>query len=483
MTAVIALWLALAAPAAAGEPPRYTLDNGLTVYLDPQPGGPSVAAVVAVRVVDLDETPETSGAAHMLEHMLFTETERWDRFEVKDVIESRGGDWNGLTNLERTLYYAHLSASELPTAVEWLSQVVFHPTLPADQLDREREVVFQERWGRYGWLVNTLDAWGFGYELDLAVRRALFPGWGLDQRTAGEDASLEEMSLATLRSFYERYYVPANAALVLSGGFDPDEASALIAEHFGALSAADPPPPRSPPDPGAGPSEVVVRGPLATDQSSLRVGARTAGLAHPDTPALEVLAQLMEKQLTEVLRYEQGLVYGISVWNTAFADTGYLTIKTRSEGRNLPEIQEEIDRQLAALAAGEVDPVKAEKARAAVIGVQALEHESSLAKARWLAEWLLVLSPDAPVPGLSDGLAAVTPDDVARVARDYLTPERRFSAVHEPAVTVATARWLAPLMIAMGFWLGLRRARSRRELRALRAERARSMAEGISPGG
>jgi predicted Zn-dependent peptidase len=116
-----------------------------------------------------------NGVSHFVEHMLFVGTERWSEDEIKDIITRRGGRWNGWTGEETTTYFVQISAQDLNIALDWLAQVVFHPTFPADKIGKERQVIFQERLGRYGWLINTLDSWGFGYELDRNVRRALFP--------------------------------------------------------------------------------------------------------------------------------------------------------------------------------------------------------------------------------------------------------------------------------------------------------------------
>ncbi|MBU1750046.1 MAG: insulinase family protein, partial [Chloroflexi bacterium] len=196
---------------------RTTLANGLRVWCQYRPASTSVAALLVIPVGSRHETPADNGISHFVEHLLFTGTERWTEEEIKEVIARRGGRWNGLTGPERTTYLAQLAAADLDVALDWLAQVVFCPTFPPDKVDKEREVIFQERWGHYGWLINTLDALGFGYEVDREVRRALFPDSTLGLRIVGEDASLESLDRAALLAYYQAYYTPDHAVLIVVG--------------------------------------------------------------------------------------------------------------------------------------------------------------------------------------------------------------------------------------------------------------------------
>jgi predicted Zn-dependent peptidase len=136
---------------------RHTLPNGLRVWCQPRPDSESVVALLVIRAGSRYEDLSNNGVSHYVEHMLFTGTERWTEEEIKEIIRRRGGHWNGWTGEERTTYFAHVSAQDVDIALDWLTEVVFHPTFPADKVDKERQVIFQERWGRYGWLINTLE--------------------------------------------------------------------------------------------------------------------------------------------------------------------------------------------------------------------------------------------------------------------------------------------------------------------------------------
>ncbi len=247
--------LPTASQPAALDVQRYRLDNGLRVWVQARPAATSATALLVLNVGARYETAANNGISHFVEHMLFVGTERWTENEIKDVITHRGGNWNGWTSLDRTVYYAQVADRDVGTALDWLSQIVVHPAFPEDKVAKERDVIFQEKAGRYGWLINTLDGLGFGYELDRDVRRAIFPQSTLGFRVIGEDASLERIDRAALRAYYETHYTPDNAALIIVGNVSPDAARQQAEALFGAWSPRDVPttPPATPAWPAAGP--------------------------------------------------------------------------------------------------------------------------------------------------------------------------------------------------------------------------------------
>jgi predicted Zn-dependent peptidase len=475
---VICLAIVLAAaPVAAQEPvpaqtepfPLYrsTLSNNLHLWIQPRDGSESVAVLLILHAGSRYEDTANNGVSHFVEHVLFTGTERWTEQEIKEVITERGGYWNGWTNQENTAYWAQVAASDLDIALDWLDQIVFHPTFPADKIDKERQVIFQEKWGRYGWIINTLDALGFGYELDRNVYRAIFPGSSLGLRVVGEDASLDSVDRQALLDYYHSYYTPDNATLLVVGGVTAQQVQDSASRIFGNLpTGSRPPAPETPPLPSSGPQQVTVRGPWPTDQVSLMLGTRTVGRLDPDRWALQVLAEMLSRDLTADIRYQQGLVYGLGAYNYFFEDTGYLAIETTSSRRAYPLIQRTAEEALARVGQGQVEAASVTQAQAAIKGRWALAMEDNLTRARWLADWASVLPDGEPVPDLTAAIDAVTPQDLVRVVSTYYVPERRFVGLHLPVVTVASGAWFLAgiVVLAVGLW-ALRRLRRRARVR------------------
>jgi len=372
-------------------------------------------------------------------------------------------------NMPRITPYLHYE--DVAKALDWLAQIVFHPVFLPEKLDKERQVIFQERWGRNGWIINALDSLGFGYELDRAVQRALFPESSLDVRTTGEDESLDRLDREALLRFYGRYYTPDNATLILVGAVSPEDAAVLAENCFGALEPhGRPAPPTTPPLPLVGPHNVVVRGPMATDQVRFVAGARTVGRFHRHRAALDILATLVEGALTREIRYRRGLVYGLSASNVLYDDTGYFAITTTSKSGNEEIIREEADAFLERVSRGEIGAGTVAVAQRALKGRWLLSMEDNVARAKWLAEWSSALAPNEPVPDYRAALDAVQPEDLAEVVALYFTPERRFEGLHLPVVTLTGS--VEGALIAAALFAGV--SATRRLSRRRRAGRPRA---------
>lgn len=443
---------------------RYVMPNGLRVWCQPRPDSESVATLLVVRAGSRYETPTDNGVSHYVEHMLFTGTERWTEEQIKEIITRRGGRWNGWTGSERTAYFAHVAAQDLDLALDWLAELAFRATFPADKVDKEREVIFQERWGRYGWLINTLDALGFGYELDRDVERVLFPGSSLGLRVVGEDASLERLDRAALMGYYQRHYTMDNSVLIVVGQATPEQVLKGVEETFGRIERTGRPSvPDAPPFPSEGPHQVVVRGPLPTARVGLMTGARTVGRTHPDRWPLEILARLLDKDLTEEIRYRRGLVYGLSAYSSHYDDTGMFVISTTSGRAAKDAILQTINSHLERVRQGEVSAEAVEEAKAALVGGWALAMEDNVARAGWLAGWSSVLADQEPLPDYEASIEAVTPADLTRVVQTYFVPQLSYVGLHQPIVTVASGARAAGAVLALvaSAW-GVRRLRRRR---------------------
>jgi predicted Zn-dependent peptidase len=439
---------------------RSLLPNGLRVWIEPRPESESVTALLIVRAGARHETPANNGISHFVEHMVFDGTEKWPTEEaVADVITHRGGHWNGWTDEETTTYFVQLARHDSDLALDWLSQIVFHPTFPPDKVNKERDIIFEEKMGRYGWLLNALDKLGLGYELDRDVRRALFPGSTLGLRIIGEDASLDKITRPALLDHYHAHYVPGNSALIIVGNINVEQVYAKALSYFGQLpmGPAQPIEPVAPPLPQHGPQRVTVRGPFPTDQSIVVIGMRTVAESHADRWPLEVLAEVMEEDLVKDIRYRRGLVYGLSAFNSQFSDAGYFGIYTQTESQKRAEVQQTIEQYFERVRRGEITAEQVANAQAALKGSWALDMEDGTRRASWLAQWAFEPG-HQPVPDYAAAIEAVTVSDLQRMVETYYTAERRFIGAHHPIVTVPRGARLLGVVAGLSAlaWLGRR---------------------------
>lgn len=451
------------------SPHRTQLDNGLRVWVKPRPGTGTVILLLQVPVGSRHETKANNGISHFLEHLLFTGTAKWDEKQVTEVIRRRGGEANARTAAEDTLYWLHLKAEDLDLGLEWLAEVVFRATLPPEKFEKERQIIIEEKGGEIG-VLKTLGEWiedaGLGWNIFRAVRHRLFPKDALLLPIIGEDASLRRLTHEDIKAFYQQHYAPNNMTLIVVGDVVHEDVVARAQTHFAHFPARDVPTKPSTPPPPLGGFNLRLRGPSLNNQGQLLLGAPLPGLGHSDRWALAVLAEILDTQLTEEIRFKRGLVYGIDIYPAMYSDIGYFVIYTSADSSKFPEILAEVEAHLARAVRGELDPKKVAEARAALRGRLLLGLESNPDFGWWLAEMSLITPEGQPLPDLFAEVDAVTPEAVTRVAETYLAPDKRYLAQHRPGATpaslaVPTAVVLGTVLSGLGLWLWRRNQRGK----------------------
>jgi predicted Zn-dependent peptidase len=214
---------------------RYTLGNGMDVILAPDHSLPRVEVNIWYRVGSKDEKPGRSGFAHLFEHLMFMGTERVPSFDVP--IEAGGGANNATTSPDRTNYFDWGPAPMLETLL-WLEAdrlESLDEAMTEEKLETQREIVRNER-------RQSGENRPYG-SADLLVNELLYPpGHPYQISVIGKHEDLLAASVRDVTDFFQRYYVPNNAALCVAGDFDPDHAKQLVERYFGDLPAGPEPP-------------------------------------------------------------------------------------------------------------------------------------------------------------------------------------------------------------------------------------------------
>ncbi|WP_296917576.1 pitrilysin family protein [Polaromonas sp.] len=228
---------ALAQTPAAIPVEQFTLANGLTVIVKPDHRAPTVAHMLWVRVGSVDEVDGTSGVAHVLEHMLFKGTPTVKAGEFSRRVAALGGRENAFTSRDNTGFYQQIPAAKLEDVMRLESDRFANNQWADEEFKREIEVVKEERRMRTedsprAMLYEQLSAMTFV----AAPQRRPIVGWMSD---------LDAMTPADARDFYKRWYVPANAALVVAGDVEVAQVRKLAEKYYGRI-AARPVPVRKP---------------------------------------------------------------------------------------------------------------------------------------------------------------------------------------------------------------------------------------------
>ncbi len=218
----------------------FVLANGLPVILHVDRSSPLVAVDVWYHVGSKDESPGRTGFAHLFEHLMFMGSRNAPYPAFDSIMESWGGHNNGTTSNDRTNYY-EIGPRNLLETFLWLEAdrlATLSEVITDEELERQRKVVQNERRQSY-------ENRPYG-RAELAIPEAMYPSehpyhWP----TIGSHADLEAATVADVRAFFERFYRPSNASLVVAGDFDPAEARALVEKYF-AWQPRLPPPARAP---------------------------------------------------------------------------------------------------------------------------------------------------------------------------------------------------------------------------------------------
>jgi predicted Zn-dependent peptidase len=208
----------------------FTLPNGLTVILHEDHTLPRVTVNTWFYVGSRDDPAGRSGFAHLFEHLMFMGTERVPGSGYDDIMEAGGGANNASTGMDRTNYYIWAPSSLLPTLI-WLEADRLDGlgrAMTQDKLDLQRQVVLNERRENY-------ENAPYG-QANIIIPKTIYPpNHPYHLSGIGEPEHLEAATLQDVVSFFDTYYVPSNASLVVAGDFDPEAVRELIWSTFGTL--------------------------------------------------------------------------------------------------------------------------------------------------------------------------------------------------------------------------------------------------------
>jgi predicted Zn-dependent peptidase len=209
---------------------QRTLDNGLRVIVHPDDSAPLVATHLMYHVGSRNEPPGRRGFAHLFEHLLFQGSENVPEGEHFRRIQAAGGTLNGTTWFDRTNYYETLPSGDLDLAL-WLESDrmgFFLPAITQEKLDNQRDVVKNERRQSY-------ENRPYGLAVETMLERAFPAEHPYRHPTIGYMEDLDAASLGDVRDWFESWYGPNNAVLVISGASTPEDAFARAEHWFGEI--------------------------------------------------------------------------------------------------------------------------------------------------------------------------------------------------------------------------------------------------------
>ena len=419
------LFVALLAQSGAIPFEQFTLPNGLHVIYSEDHSTPIVSVDVWYEVGSRNEHPGHSGFAHLFEHMMFQGSAHIKKAEHNQLIERAGGDFNGSTAEDRTNYWETVPSNRLNLALWAEADRMRSLAITEENFENQRQAVKEERRLRVdNQPYQTAFTDGLTWPFDSTT---CFP---YAHTVIGSMADLDAAKLPDVQAFFDTYYAPNNATLVVVGDFVPGQLRTLVNQYFaGVPSHPAPEAPRCEPSAGGAPARHEVHDAHANLDAVLRI-YRVPEHRSADTPALEVLNIIVgqgesSRLNVAVVRREKAAVATGAILNPFGSRNGpgvWVAYGIVNQGVSADRMDSLIGGQVDSIRANGITPAELEKAKNALRAGFIGNRETTLGKAEELHHYRTFHNSVDEINTDLDKLLAVTSDDVKRVAGRYLEP-------------------------------------------------------------
>ena len=415
-----------AAPAAASRlagAVAERLPNGLTVRVLEDRTLPIVSVQMLYRVGGRTESSGATGLAHFVEHMAFRASERFPDTELASRIYAVGGEWHAYTWIDQTTYFETVPADKLDLVLSIEADRMARLLLPAAELEAERGAVLTELHGYENDPASVLND---------AVVAASFVEHPYRNNVIGWTSDVERLTHDEVAAFYHRHYAPANAVLAIAGDVNAEDVLARVRRVFGSLPGGETAPlPRTIEPPQRGERRVIVRG-VAGGDRAFQISYRAPAVTDPDFAAFLLLQAVLAGSpgvnfLQDETPYPaqpgtrlQGAAPSLATFFAPTAQPYVFSIVGRGPG----PVEREIERRIALLRRRSVPRKELERARRDLLSQLDLDEETTEDAAHQMAFFEGAGAFDG-LTSLPARLAAVSPEDLRRVAASRLQPWQR----------------------------------------------------------
>ena len=395
-----------------------TLANGLQVVTVAHHEQPAVTMRMLVRAGAAQDPDGKGGLAELAAKLLDQGTTSRGAEQIADQIDSIGGAMGTGSGTDLTFINAMVMKDSFALAMDLLSDVVRNPAFAPEEIERQREQAISSL------RVSVEDP---GYVASTVFDRLVYGFHPYGRPGSGTPVSLQRVTQNDLRAFHRQYFVPNNTILAIVGDIGADEAFSAVERVFGAWPRGDVPAskPTDPPPPTR--RLIVVDKPDAV-QTEIRVGQLAIPRKHPDYLAFDIAVKILggegANRLHRVLRSERGLTYGAEADAQSFKQAGDFVAETSTRTETTAETLKLTVAEVARLQAQRVFERELADAQAFLTGSFPLTIETPNDIATSVINAVFYELPLDEVSTYRERVQAITPDDIQRVARDYVRPDR-----------------------------------------------------------
>jgi predicted Zn-dependent peptidase len=390
---------------------RSILDNGLKIISHDMPGRESVALGIWIRVGGRYENAANKGISHFLEHILFKGTKKYSCRQLKESIEGIGGSLNGFTAEESTCYLVKVPAKSINTGLSILSDMAINPTLPAEEIKKERTVILEEL-KMYKDLPQS-----YVYEL---LDELLWPKQPLGDPIIGTVKSVNSIGRKELSDFKTGHYTASNMVVAACGNLDRDKLESAVKKIFSGLKECEANTFKAAKIKEAVPGLKIFH--KETEQTHMALGFRSFKREHPLKHAVGLLHVIlganMSSRLFNEVREKRGLAYEIGTVVKRFQDTGAFIVHAGIDNKKVYEALPLIFKELKKVVDNLVTVGEFNRAKEFYIGQLKLALEDTLEHMVWIGETTLMLDKTFSIADIVAEVRRVDRADLRQAARE-----------------------------------------------------------------
>lgn len=414
---------------AQAEAVQFRLDNGLRVVVQPDDRAPVIVTQVWYQVGSADEPPGLTGISHVLEHMMFKGTPTVPAGEFSRVVSHVGGDDNAFTTDNYTVYYQNHVADRLALALEMEADRMQHAIIDPTAFASELQVVMEER------RLRTDDnPQALAYE---RFQLMAYPSSSQRNPTVGWMDDLKQLTAADVKDWYQRWYAPNNAVLVVVGDVQPEQVKALAQKYFGGIAARDLPRRASSREliaPGERRMTLTLPGQVPAVFIAYNWPSLSSGVGAQDAYALRLLAGVLDEGISarlerKVVRAGKAAAVRSGYDILSRGDTLFTITAVPAQEQSLAALEEAVLAPVLALREELVTQAEIDRVQANVIAQSVFVRDEVDDQAQLLGRLASNHLALDWADGYADQLKRITPEQLREVAKRYLTNDR-LSVLH-----------------------------------------------------
>jgi len=400
-----------------------TLKNGLKVYVIEEHSSPVVSVQVWYKVGSKNEVVGITGSAHLLEHMMFRGTK-----EIKDfsqIIDELGGMDNAFTSFDETAYWCEIPSSAVEKVLYMEADRMRNITF--DGFDEERNVVIEER----RWRTEN-DQRGALWE---ALFSTIFWAHPYRNPVIGWRSDLENVNLERVKQFYETYYAPNNAYLIVVGDVKAEEVFKIAEKYFGKYESKE--------IPKFYTTEPKQRGPRRTEikkegfATYIALAYRVPKASSEYSPAVSLLADILgggkTSKLYKSIVYNKQLASSISAFYYGLKDEGLLIIfATLQQGKDINELEKAINEEIENLRKNKVSDEELIRAKNSQLADLIYSRESVVRLGFQLGDALINTENPNYINEYPKLIQKVSKQDIEKIINEYINDDNKTTVIVHP---------------------------------------------------